>query len=120
MMRITNILAKKFDCKAVITGESLGQVASQTLESLTVTDQISETPVFRPLIGMDKAEIIEISQKIETYDVSILPYDDCCTIFIPKHPVTKPSLKSIEKLEKILELDELIEESVNNTELIKI
>ncbi|HHW89791.1 MAG TPA: tRNA 4-thiouridine(8) synthase ThiI [Clostridiales bacterium] len=120
MMRIANILAQKFGCKAVITGESLGQVASQTLESLAVTDHISKLPVFRPLIGMDKAEIIEISQKIETYDVSILPYDDCCTIFIPKHPVTKPSLKSIEKIEKILELDDLIIESINNTELIKI
>jgi thiamine biosynthesis protein ThiI len=120
MMRIANILAQKFGCKAVITGESLGQVASQTLESLAVTDHISKLPVFRPLIGMDKAEIIETSQKIETYDVSILPYDDCCTIFIPKHPVTKPSLKSIEKIEKILELDDLIIESINNTELIKI
>lgn len=120
MMRIANILAQKFDCRAIITGESLGQVASQTLESLTVTNQISSLPVFRPLIGMDKAEIIEISQKIGAYDISILPYDDCCTIFIPKHPVTKPSLKSIEKLEKILELDGLVEEAVNDTELIRI
>ncbi|HEY8423209.1 MAG TPA: tRNA uracil 4-sulfurtransferase ThiI [Clostridia bacterium] len=120
MMCIANILAKKLDCKAIVTGESLGQVASQTIDSLFVTNQISELPVFRPLIGMDKAEIINISQKIEAYDISILPYDDCCTVFVPKHPVTKPSLNSIEKLEKILNIDDLVEEAVNNAELIRL
>lgn len=120
MMRIANILAQKNDCKSIITGESLGQVASQTLESLSVTNQISSLPVFRPLIGLDKYEIINISQKMEAYDISILPYDDCCTIFVPKHPVTKPSLEAIEKLEKILNIDYMVEEAVNNAELIRL
>lgn len=120
MMRIINSLAEKFGYKAIITGESLAQVASQTLESMTVTNQISRLPVFRPVIGMDKEEIIDRSRKMETYDISILPYDDCCTVFVPKHPVTKPSFASIEKLEKLLELDILVDEAIYNTELIRI
>ncbi|HEY8443812.1 MAG TPA: tRNA uracil 4-sulfurtransferase ThiI [Clostridia bacterium] len=120
MMRIANLLAQKHDCKAIITGESLGQVASQTIDSLNATNKISDLPVFRPLIGMDKSEIINISQKIDAYNISILPYDDCCTIFVPKHPVTKPSISSIEKLEKILSIDDLVQEAVDNTELIRL
>ncbi len=120
MMRIANSLAEKFGYKAILTGESLAQVASQTLESMTVTNQASYLPVFRPVIGMDKEEIINISRKMQTYDISILPYDDCCTVFVPKHPVTKPSLASIEKLEKLLDLDILVNEAIENTELIRI
>ncbi|HEY8389433.1 MAG TPA: tRNA uracil 4-sulfurtransferase ThiI [Clostridia bacterium] len=120
MMRIANALADKFGYKAIVTGESLAQVASQTLDSMTVTNQVSNFPVFRPVIGMDKEEIIKISRKIQTYDVSILPYDDCCTVFVPKHPVTKPNLASIEKLEKLLDLDSLVKEAIDNTESIKI
>lgn len=120
MMRIVNALAEKFGYKAIVTGESLAQVASQTLESMTVTNQVSNLPVFRPVIGMDKEEIIELSKKMQTYDISILPYDDCCTVFVPKHPVTKPSLSSIEKLEKLLELDILVDQAIENTELIRI
>ena len=118
MMRIANMLAQKYENKAIITGESLGQVASQTIDSLTATNKISDLVVFRPLIGMDKSEIITVSQKIDAYNISILPYDDCCTIFVPKHPVTKPSIESIEKLEKILNIDDLVQEAVDNTELI--
>jgi thiamine biosynthesis protein ThiI len=120
MMRIANMLAQKHECKAIITGESLGQVASQTIDSLSATNKISELLVFRPLIGMDKSEIISVSQKIDAYNISILPYDDCCTIFVPKHPVTKPSIESIEKLENILNIDELVQEAVDNTELISL
>ena len=118
MMRIANMLAQKYENKAIITGESLGQVASQTIDSLSATNKISDLVVFRPLIGMDKSEIITVSQKIDAYNISILPYDDCCTIFVPKHPVTKPSIESIEKLEKILNIDDLVQEAVDNTELI--
>lgn len=120
MMRIADAIATKNNCGAIITGESLGQVASQTLESITATNLIPKYPVFRPLIGMDKEEIITVSKKISTYDISILPYDDCCTIFVPKHPVTKPNLEFLEKLELKLNMSQLITDAINETELIKI
>ena len=97
MMRISTILAEKAGCGALITGESLGQVASQTLPAIACTDEAAGMPVLRPLIGMDKDEIIAISRKIETFEISIQPYQDCCTVFTPKHPRTRP------KLEKVLE-----------------
>jgi len=108
MMIIAQKLAEKYDCTALITGESLAQVASQTMQSINVTDDICDLTVFRPLIGMDKVDIIEIAQKIGTFETSILPFEDCCTIFVAKHPVTKPKLERIKKSE--LHLREHIDE----------
>ena len=102
MMRISQKIAQKIGAGALITGESLGQVASQTLESINTTNSVATMPVFRPLIGFDKMDIIEISHKIGTYQTSILPYEDCCTVFLPKHPVTKPKLHIIERAEQKL------------------
>lgn len=120
MMRVSEKIALKEHCLALITGESLGQVASQTLQAIVCTDSASEMPVFRPLIGMDKLEIIDISRKIDTFDISIEPYEDCCTVFTPKHPRTRPELKYIIEAENALDCDALIEECVNNVKLTKI
>lgn len=108
MMRIACRLAETHDCGALITGESLGQVASQTVESMTCTGDTATLPVFRPLIGMDKDEIVAIAKKIGTYDTSIQPYEDCCTVFLPKSPVIHPSLASVRKAESPLPVDELV------------
>jgi len=110
MMRIAETIAKETECLGLITGESIGQVASQTMASLVATNEVCELPVYRPLIGFDKQEIVEVSEKIGTYETSILPYEDCCTIFVAKHPVTKPNLKVIRRHEQ--NLDEKIEELV--------
>ena len=120
MMRIAERIAKSNNAGAIITGESLGQVASQTLESLTSTNSVATLPVFRPLIGFDKDEIIEISQKIGAFETSILPYEDCCTIFLPKRPVTKPRLSAVEKVESVLDVDTLVENALHNIETIVI
>ena len=120
MMRIAERLAKEHGAGAIVTGESLGQVASQTLESLTSTNSVATLPVFRPLIGFDKDEIIAISERIGTYETSILPYEDCCTIFLPKRPVTKPRLSTVEKLESVLDIDTLVENALKNVESIVI
>lgn len=122
MMRIAERVAQLRDCGCLINGESLGQVASQTLQSITVTnDIIKAMPVFRPLIGMDKQEIIDISLKIDTYETSILPYEDCCTVFMPDSPVTKPTIVKAEAEErKMGNYDALIEEVLDNLEIIKI
>ena len=120
MMRIAERIAKNNNAGAIITGESLGQVASQTLESLTSTNSVATLPVFRPLIGFDKDEIIEISQKIGAFETSILPYEDCCTIFLPKRPVTKPRLSAVEKVESVLDVDALVENALRNIETIVI
>lgn len=109
MMRISNVIAKREKCAALITGESVGQVASQTILSLGCTDAVAEMPVFRPLIGMDKDEIIERARKIETFDISIRPYEDCCTVFTPRHPRTRPNLELLEKAEAALPVEELVE-----------
>jgi tRNA uracil 4-sulfurtransferase len=114
MMKIAEQVAEKNKCQALITGESLGQVASQTIESLAVTNSAVTMPVFRPLVGLDKAEIIDISQKIDTFETSILPFEDCCTVFVPKHPVTKPKLEYIEKSEKLLDEKALYLEAIEN------
>lgn len=120
MMRIAEKIAQETECLGLITGESIGQVASQTLQSLAATNEVCTMPVYRPLIGFDKMEIVEISEKINTYETSILPYEDCCTIFVAKHPVTKPNLNIIKKHEENLEekIDELVDTALKNDELI--
>jgi len=119
MMRIAEKIAVSRDSKALITGESIGQVASQTMESLYVTDSAVNMPVFRPCIGMDKEEIVAISKKIDTYETSILPFEDCCTIFVPKHPKTKPNLSEIEEAEKLLtDAEGMLEKAIEDTEVI--
>ncbi len=122
MVEISERIAIKQNCGALITGESLGQVASQTLESITVTNsRVKSLPVLRPLIDMDKTEIIKISKEIETFETSILPYEDCCTIFLPKNPIIKPKLSVAEaEYNKIVGLQELIDDAINNVEIIKI
>ena len=115
MMRISQRIAEKEECKALITGESLGQVASQTLNALACTDAVVSMPVFRPLIGLDKDEIIKVSRKIDTFDISIEPYEDCCTVFTPKHPKTKPQISIIENAEKALDVEGLVERAIENT-----
>lgn len=115
MMRIAEKIAEKEDCKALITGESLGQVASQTLPALACTDAVVSMPVFRPLIGLDKDEIIAVSRKINTFNISIQPFEDCCTVFTPKHPKTKPQISILENAEKALDVDGLIEKALGNT-----
>jgi thiamine biosynthesis protein ThiI len=112
MMRVAENIANKYGAKALITGESLGQVASQTIESLYCTNEVTHMPVFRPLIGMDKSEIVEISQKIGTYDISIRPYEDCCTIFVPKHPIIKPDLEEVIDGEKNIDYEKFIDSLV--------
>ena len=112
MMRIAERIAEKEHCTALITGESLGQVASQTLPALCVTDSTANMPVLRPLIGMDKDEIIDISRKIDTFDISIEPYEDCCTVFTPKHPKTRPDIQKCIEAESVLDIDGLIERAV--------
>lgn len=118
MMRIAEHLAKANDCQALITGESIGQVASQTMQSLYCTNEVCTLPVFRPCIGMDKQDIIDISEQIETYETSILPYEDCCTIFVAKHPVTKPNLDIIKRSETKLAdvIDALMETALSTVE----
>lgn len=121
MMKISERIANKENAQGLITGESIGQVASQTIQSLGVTNAAVELPVFRPLIGFDKEEIVRISKKIDTYETSILPYEDCCTIFVPKHPETKPKLHYIIKSEESLtNMESLLEKAVENAEMIVI
>ena len=120
MMRIAERIARDTGCLGLITGESIGQVASQTLQSLAATDAVCQLPVYRPLIGMDKLEIIRAAEKIGTYETSILPYEDCCTIFVAKHPVTKPNIKRINFHEQALseKMDELVEAALETKELV--
>lgn len=120
MTKIAEKIAIKEGAQAIITGESLGQVASQTLESMYVTNNDINMPVFRPLVAMDKVDIMDISRRICTYDISILPYEDCCTIFVPKHPKTKPRLIDIQESEKVLDKDGLMDEAISGAEIIEI
>lgn len=117
MMEIAQRIAAKEDCAALITGESLGQVASQTMYAMVCTDAACRIPVLRPCIGMDKAEIVEISRKIGTFETSIEPYEDCCTVFTPKHPKTRPVLDDVEKAQNSFDFEPMIVEAVENTEL---
>ncbi len=120
MMKIAEEIAKNTECLGLITGESIGQVASQTVQSLAVTNEVCTLPVFRPLIGFDKMEIVDVSEKIGTYETSILPYEDCCTIFVAKHPVTKPNLNIIKRHEQNLneKIDELVRTALKTDEVI--
>lgn len=116
MMRIAECVAQENGLQALVTGESIGQVASQTMEALMCTDALARRPVFRPLIGLDKLEITEIAEKIDTYDTSILPYEDCCTVFTPRHPTTKPKIEDVEREEAKLDVGALVDEAVRGIE----
>lgn len=120
MMRIAERLCKQNNLGAIVTGESLGQVASQTMQSMNVTNAVVNIPVFRPLIAMDKEQIMDIARKIGTYETSILPYEDCCTVFLPKNPVIKPTIKRAEYLETYLNIEELVDTAIMNEEIIEI
>lgn len=120
MMRIAERLCKENGLGAIVTGESLGQVASQTMQSMTVTNSVVSLPVFRPVIAFDKEEIMDVARKIGTYETSILPYEDCCTVFLPKNPVIRPTISRAEYLEKSLDIDSLVETAVLNEEIIDI
>lgn len=115
MMEIATRIAEKDECHALITGESLGQVASQTLLALGVTDEATPLPVFRPCIGMDKQEIISIARQIDTFETSILPYEDCCTVFTPRHPRTRPTLEQVREAQALVDWEELIEKAIAET-----
>lgn len=115
MMEIAQRIAARDDCLALITGESVGQVASQTMAAMACTDAVCRMPVFRPCVGMDKTEIIEIARKIDTFDISIEPYEDCCTVFTPKHPKVRPRLEDIEKAQKSFEFEPLVQKAVEET-----
>ncbi|HSI67866.1 MAG TPA: tRNA uracil 4-sulfurtransferase ThiI [Planococcus sp. (in: firmicutes)] len=119
MLKVADLVLEETNSKAIITGESLGQVASQTLESLQAINAVTHTPVLRPLIAMDKLDIIDTAQRIGTYDISIRPFEDCCTVFTPANPKTKPKLEKVEYYENFLSFDELIQEAVDGREIIK-
>lgn len=119
MMRCACYLSEKRGIQSVSTGESIGQVASQTMEGLVVSSDVADRPVFRPLISMDKEDIIDIAKDIDTFETSILPYEDCCTIFVPKHPKTKPRVLEIRKSEEALDIDTLVEKAINEMEVYK-
>ena len=118
MMKMAQLWAEKDGARALITGEALGQVASQTLESLCVTDDAVTMPVFRPLIGFDKNDIVAIAKKIDTFNTSILPYEDCCTVFVPQHPVTKPEVQKMRESEALVDFSEMIRRAIENTETV--
>ncbi len=120
MMRIAQMIGEETECLALITGESIGQVASQTVQSLAATNEVCTMPVFRPVIGFDKQEIVDIAEKIDTYETSIQPYEDCCTIFVAKHPVTKPNPKVIRRSEEKLQekIGEMVETAVKERETV--
>ena len=120
MMRISQRVANQVKAKALVTGENLGQVASQTMEALRVTEDVVDLPVLRPLIGMDKEEIVRLSRKIGTFDTSILPYEDCCTVFTPRHPRTKPNLDEVREAEAVLDIEGLIDRAMTNREFVRI
>lgn len=117
MLRIASVLAEQRDGLALVTGESVGQVASQTLESMRAINEVTNLPILRPLVGLDKTEIVDDARRIGTYDLSILPYEDCCTVFVPENPQTRPKMASVHKAEAGLDIDALVAEAVERTEL---
>ncbi len=120
MMRISEQIAIRNGCKALVTGENLGQVASQTMEALRVTEECVSLPVLRPLIGMDKTDIVKIARNIGTFETSILPYEDCCTVFTPRHPRTKPKIEDVLQVESVLDVEGLIQEALNGVERVRL
>ena len=120
MMRLGDRLAHELACKAIVTGESLGQVASQTIQALVVSDDVATLPVLRPLIGMDKEEIVRVARHVGTFDTSILPYEDCCTVFTPRHPKTKPNLEEVREYESALDIDALCDKALAGREMIRL
>ncbi|MBR5217940.1 MAG: tRNA 4-thiouridine(8) synthase ThiI [Oscillospiraceae bacterium] len=120
MMRLADMLAQELHCKALVTGECLGQVASQTMDALRVSGDVTELPVLRPLIGMDKEEIVRIARHIGTFDTSILPYEDCCTVFTPRHPKTKPNVEDVREMEAVLDIEGLCRRAMEQREMVKI
>ena len=120
MMRLGDRLAHELACKAIVTGERLGQVASQTIQALVVSDDVSTLPVLRPLIGMDKEEIVRVARHVGTFDTSILPYEDCCTVFTPRHPKTKPDLEEVREYEAALDIDALCDKALAGREMIRL
>lgn len=120
MVRVSQEIAQKVRAKALITGESLGQVASQTIEALNSTSEVAKMSIFRPLIGFDKREIVEIAKQIGTYEISIKPYADCCTIFVPEHPKTRPAISNVHKVEEVFDIDKLVKKALEDVETIEI
>lgn len=120
MLQIAQRLAEKNNCRALITGESLGQVASQTLEAIVLTDEVVSMPIFRPLIGIDKDQTVTMARRIGTFETSILPYEDCCTVFVAKHPKTHPNRKDIEMAEKNIDVEKLVEQGLAGIETLRI
>ena len=122
MMKIAEHFAREGGSLALITGESIGQVASQTIHNLAITNEVCGMPVFRPCIGMDKQEIVDIAEQIDTYETSIQPFEDCCTIFVAKHPVTKGNLKIIKRSEEALKdvIDDLMKQAIESVEIIRV
>ncbi|MBR5490722.1 MAG: tRNA 4-thiouridine(8) synthase ThiI [Oscillospiraceae bacterium] len=120
MMRIAERIANDNGCDAIVTGENLGQVASQTMSAMAATEAVTQLPVLRPLIGFDKAEIVSLARKIDTFETSILPYEDCCTVFTPRHPKLRPSIAECEEIEQALDVEGLIEEAVKNIERVRL
>lgn len=120
MMRIASVIAERNGCKAIVTGENLGQVASQTMEAMACTQAVTQLPVLQPLIGMDKEEIVTVARKIGTFDTSILPYEDCCTVFTPRHPKTKPNAAELEEVERALDIEALVREAIEGIERVRV
>ena len=120
MMRLADMLAQELRCRALVTGENLGQVASQTMQALAVSEDVATMPVLRPLIGLDKEEIVKIARRIGTFDTSILPYEDCCTVFTPRHPKTKPDLAQVREYEAALDIDALCDKALAGREMIRL
>ena len=120
MMRLADRLARELHCNALVTGESLGQVASQTMQAIAVSEDAATLPILRPLIGMDKEEIVRIARHIGTFEQSILPYEDCCTVFTPRHPKTHPHVEEVREAEAVLDIESLCDRAMDGREMIRI